>query len=74
VRRRASDRQADDRFFASNVPAMTIPHRPERLRSLTRKTFAVLLATGRDVRADAREPGALNRRWSAPPPTGKPPG
>jgi tryptophanyl-tRNA synthetase len=66
VRRWAADRDAADVFFVSDLHAMTTPHRPERLRALTRELFAVLLATGIDaesvfVQSDlVGELGALN--------------
>ncbi|GAA2811832.1 tryptophan--tRNA ligase [Saccharopolyspora taberi] len=66
VRRWAADREPEDLFFVSDLHAMTIPHRPERLRALTRETFAILLGVGIEpdsvfVQSDlCGELGALN--------------
>ncbi|GAA0513642.1 tryptophan--tRNA ligase [Saccharopolyspora subtropica] len=66
VRRWAAEREPADLFFVSDLHAMTTPHRPQRLRALTREQFAVLLAAGIDpdslfVQSDlAGELGALN--------------
>ncbi|GAA4612780.1 tryptophan--tRNA ligase [Saccharopolyspora hordei] len=66
VRRWAAEREPSDLFFVSDLHAMTTPHNPQRLRSLTREQFAVLLAAGIDpdslfVQSDlAGELGALN--------------
>ncbi|QUH00258.1 tryptophan--tRNA ligase [Saccharopolyspora erythraea] len=66
VRRWAAEREPEDLFFVSDLHAMTAPHRPERLRSLTREVFAVLLGAGIEpdsvfVQSDlAYELGALN--------------
>lgn len=66
VRRWAAEREPADLFFVSDLHAMTTPHRPQRLRSLTREQFAVLIAAGIDpdslfVQSDlAGELGALN--------------
>jgi len=56
----------DDVYFISDLHAMTSSHNPQRLRSLTREQFAVLIACGIDpestcVQSDLiRELGALN--------------
>jgi tryptophanyl-tRNA synthetase len=66
VRRWAAEREPADLFFVSDLHAMTTPHRPQRLRALTREQFAVLLAAGIDpdslfVQSDlAGELGTLN--------------
>ena len=66
VRRWAAEREPEDLFFVSDLHAMTTPHRPARLRALTREAFAILLGAGIDpdsvfVQSDlCYELGALN--------------
>lgn len=66
VSRWAADRAPDDLFFISDMHAMTVSYRPSTLRTLTRESFAVLVAAGIDpdsvfVQSDlAGELGALN--------------
>lgn len=66
LRHWASQHESDDLFFISDMHAMTTAYQPQRLRSLTREQFAILLATGIDpesvfVQSDlAGELGALN--------------
>ncbi|MCX2733267.1 tryptophan--tRNA ligase [Saccharopolyspora sp. NFXS83] len=66
LRRWASEGGPDDLYFISDLHAMTLPYRPERLRALTRENLAVLLASGIApetvfVQSDlAGELGALN--------------
>lgn len=66
VRRWATEREPADLFFVSDMHAMSTPHKPGRLRALTREQFAVLLAAGIGpesvfVQSDlACELGALN--------------
>ncbi|WP_258343090.1 tryptophan--tRNA ligase [Saccharopolyspora gregorii] len=66
LRRWATGGSPEDLYFISDLHAMTLPYRPERLRALTRENLAVLLASG--ITADsvfvqsdlAGELGALN--------------
>ncbi|WP_338603563.1 tryptophan--tRNA ligase [Saccharopolyspora sp. SCSIO 74807] len=66
IRRWAAESEPDDLYFVSDLHAMTLPYRPERLRALTRENLAVLLAAGIDpgsvfVQSDlVGELGALN--------------
>ncbi|QGK68854.1 tryptophan--tRNA ligase [Allosaccharopolyspora coralli] len=66
VARWAAERAPDDLFFISDMHAMTVSYRPSTLRTLTRESFAVLVAAGIDtdsvfVQSDlAGELGALN--------------
>ncbi|WTU53634.1 tryptophan--tRNA ligase [Streptomyces sp. NBC_00057] len=46
VRRWAREPGPDDLYFVSNLHAMTTPHEPERLRSLTQHQLAFLVASG----------------------------
>jgi tryptophanyl-tRNA synthetase len=56
----------DGTYFVSNLHALTIPHEPTRLRSLTRETAMLFLASGIDpkrctvfVQSDVREHAEL---------------
>jgi tryptophanyl-tRNA synthetase len=46
--RRFADDEGDGTYFVSNLHALTTPHEPDRLRSLTRETALLFLASGID--------------------------
>jgi tryptophanyl-tRNA synthetase len=48
VRRWAADDHADDLFLVTDLHAITVPHKPARLRALTRELLATLIAAGID--------------------------